>query len=110
MRDGIIFVPWYKSDDYYRFRRMNGGANMPSSYDDWLGKAVQEVSKLLATGKAVQLVCLTPATYFEWLTRRCAADTGEERLAYLCDMTARSGCAERHDTLATFARQAHTHH
>jgi hypothetical protein len=89
---------------------MQGGTTMPSSYDDWLGRAVREVARLLSTGRAVQIVCLTPDTYFEWLTRRCAADTGEERLAYLCDMTARSGCEDSHDTLASSARQAHTHH
>ena len=110
MHDSIILVPWYEADDFYRFRRMQGGSNMPSSYDEWLGKAVREVTRLLAKGQAVQIVRLTPDTYFEWLTRRCAADTNEERLAYLGDMTALSGCADRCDTLASSPRQAHTHH
>jgi len=111
MSDRIVFVAWYELDDYYRFKRMNGGTSMPASYDDWLSAAVREVTKLLAKSKAVQIVRVTPDTYFEWLTRRCAADMADERLAYLCDMTTRSGCPDKGDEmLAHSARQAYTHH
>jgi hypothetical protein len=109
MGDGIIFVPWYEADDYHRFRTMNGGNGLASTYDEWLRAAIQEVKRLLATGNAIQIVRLRPDTYFEWLAARCAPDTGEARLAYLSDMTARAGCVDRHRTLACLSRQAQTH-
>jgi hypothetical protein len=110
MGDGIIFVPWYEADDYHQFRRMNGGTGLAPTYEEWLRAAIQEVTHLLAAGNAIQIVRLRPDTYFEWLATRCAPDTSKERLAYLSDMTARSGCVDRHGTLACSRRQAHTHH
>lgn len=110
MGGSIILVPWDEVDDYHRFRRMNGGAELAPAYDEWLRDAIQEVTRLLAAGNAIQIVRLRPDTYFEWLATRCAPDTREERLAYLSDLTARSGCVDRDGTLASSGRRAQTRH
>lgn len=110
MDGGIVLVPWYQPADYYRFRNMNGGRGMPASYNDWLGIAVQEVTRLLARGTAVQIVRLKPDDYFRWLAERCAADTPSERLAYLAAMHGEAGCAPSSDFLLPNWPQTPTAH
>lgn len=107
MDGGIIFVPWYEANDYYEFRSMNGGRGLPPSYEAWVGAAVHEVAAVLAIGKVIQIVRFRSQPYFEWLAMNCAADTGDQRSAFLAQLSAKSGCI---GTLATTGCQAHTVH
>lgn len=110
MSDPIVFVPWYEPEDYYSFRSMNGGKNMPPSYEDWMNKAVREVMQLLARGTATQIVRLRPGDYFRWLVDRCAADNPAERLAYLALLHGQSGCPAAPGSLAPHWPQTATIH
>jgi len=71
---------------------MNGGREIPPSYEKWMGAAVRQATQLLARGRATQIVRLKADDYFKWLAERCAADTAAERLAYLARMHGVAGC------------------
>ena len=110
MSGEIILVPWYEPGDYYQFRTMNGGTAMPVKYEDWLERAVGEVTQLLARGRATQIVRLKPDHYFRWLAARCAPDSLEERVAYLAVVHSSAGCAVEPSSLCPNWPQAATIH
>jgi len=90
MKVKIIGIPWYRKENYSRFKSLFvDGHNLPDTFDDWLKKSQDLLSCLQSQGHIIEKVYIDPDTFPEWCRRRGLDINSRARTDFANDFVAR---------------------
>lgn len=77
-------MPWYERADFAQLLELADDRNeMLPDYDVWRAKALSIAEQYLATGRALQIVTVTPGEFLAWLKERGLPNTAASRLRFV---------------------------